>query len=412
MTDFIGGNVNTKKLVQALAAAGMLTAATISSAATVGGVELNGSGFMTVGVGKMLGGSNQNVNDYNCPCFASDYAQAGVYDNSSGLQWKPDSKLGLQGRASFAENLFSVTAQAVSRGAKDGAINLEWLYASLKVNDKVTIQAGRKRLPMFYYSDTQDIGVALPWAHLPPQLYGWEAVNYNGANISYQDQWGNWSATSNLMAGSENRQDSGYWKIYNGRQNRTDVKWDNIVGADLTLSKDWFETRLVYIQTNIEENSISGVWDPATQTYVASTGSTIKSQQQISGVAFNIDYNDWLVRSEFIQIKRPGNTWTDRAAIIGAGYHYGKWQPMITWASYKGEATADSTQGYQEGHFTVSYTLRYDLTTSSDIKLQLDNQRDQSDPNWTPNASFLSNGTAPYAYGNAQLLTLAYDATF
>ena len=409
MTAFIGGNVNTKKLVQALAAAGLLTAATTGSAATVGGVELSGSGFMTIGVGKMLGGSNQNVNDYNCPCFASDYAQAGVYDNSSGLQWKPDSKLGLQGRASFADQLFSVTAQAVSRGAKDGAINLEWLYASLKVNDKITIQAGRKRLPLFYYSDAQDIGVSMPWTHLPPQLYGWEAVNYNGANISYQDQWGSWTANADVLAGSEDRQESGYWKIYNGRQNRTDIKWNHIFGADLTLSKDWFETRVIYLQSSNQTKNVNGKWDAATQTYDPTTidSDYINAfEQQIFGLSANIDYNDWLLRSEYIQINRPGNTWKDLAGIVGAGYHYGKWQPMVTWSVYKGVAVGSGDPSAQEGHFNIAYTLRYDLTTSSDIKIQIDNQHDQSGPNWSPNAK-----NSP-AYGDAQLLTLAYDSTF
>lgn len=364
---------------------------------------------MTIGVGKMLDGSKQNVNDYNCPCFASDYAQAGVYDNSSSLQWMPDSKFGLQGRAAFADNFFSVTAQAVSRGAKDGAINLEWLYASLKLNDKLTVQAGRKRLPLFYYSDAQDIGVAMPWTHLPPQLYGWEAVNYNGANISYQDQWGNWTANVDVLAGSEDRQESGYWKIYNGRQNRTDIRWNHIFGADLTLSKDWFETRVVYLQSSNQTKNVNGKWDASTRTYVPATIDSAyidAFEQQIFGLSANIDYNDWLVRSEYIQINRPGNTWKDLAGIVGAGYCYEKWQPMVTWSVYKSVAVGSGDPSGQEGHFNIAYTLRYDLTTSSDIKVQIDNQHDQSGPNWSPNAN-----NSP-AYGNAQLLTLAYDTVF
>ena len=195
----------------------------------IGGIEYSGSGFLTVAVGKMLGGTHANVEDYNCPCFISDYAQAGVYDGRSSLQWKPDSKLGLQGSASYYN--YSVTAQVVARGAT-GTADLEWLYGSYNVNDKITLQVGRKRLPMFYYSDVQDLGIALPWTHLPPGPYGWEAVNYNGVNVRYQDRWNNWSAPANLLAGNESNKDSGYWKIYNGRQSQTSIKWSNIIGGD------------------------------------------------------------------------------------------------------------------------------------------------------------------------------------
>lgn len=413
MTEFIGGNVSIKKLVQAVVAAALLVVAASSQAVEVGGVEFSGSGFLTLGVGKMVGGTRQNVNDFNCPCFAADYAQAGVYDGRSSLQWKPDSKLGLQGTAAFDNRRFSVTAQTVARGAQ-GKINLEWLYASFRINDQFTLQAGRKRLPMFYYSDTQDIGVALPWTHLPPQLYGWEAVNYNGVNLTYRGEWGAWSATSNLLAGNESKKDSGYWKIYNGRMNRTDIKWNNIVGADLTLSKDWLETRFVYIQSNNQSKNINGVWDAATQSYDPATISTDYStpaKQQIYGITANVDYGNWLLRSEAIQINHPSTktSWKDLAYIVGSGYRYGKWQPMVTWSRYLSVATNGADPTAQEGHYTIALTLRYDLSTSSALKVQYDMQHDKSGPNYHPNYNGANNSPA---FGNANLLTAAYDMVF
>ncbi|MFA6014527.1 MAG: hypothetical protein WC742_05620 [Gallionellaceae bacterium] len=403
MTKFIGDNVKIKKLMQVSATAGMLTLTSIGSAAELGGVEFSGSGFMTIGVGTMLSGTKKIVSDYNCPCFVADYAQGAVYDNRSAPQFGPDSKLGLQGTASYDNRRYSITAQAVSRGAQDGRVNLEWLYASYKINNNFTLQGGRKRLPMFYYSDTQDIGVALPWTHLPPQLYGWEAVNYNGLNLAYQGQWGDWSASSNLLAGNETREESGYWKIYQGRKNRTDVKWSNIFGADLSLSNDWLETRVVYIQSDTQTKIVNGTWDAATLTYDTSaieTEFTPKGKQQIYGLTVNMDYNNWLVRSEIIQINHPGGEFRDTAQILGSGYRFGKWQPMVTYARYQSVVAGVGDPLGQEGHATVSLTLRYDLTTSSVLKAQLDNQRDHGGPTWEPN------------YGNSQLLTFTYDTVF
>lgn len=417
MTEFIGGNVKNNKLMQAIALLGALTVAANNYANEVNGIEYSGSGFMTLGIGKMLGGTRGNVADYNCPCFAADYAQAGVYDGRSGLQLRPDSKIGVQGSASLSS--FSLTAQAVGRGADKGSVGLEWFYGSYKMNEKVTIQAGRKRLPMFYYSDTQDVGVALPWAHLPPQLYGWEVVNYNGVNLAYQDKFGEWSANMNLLAGNETKKESGYWKIYNGRQNRTDAKWSNIIGGDLTLSKDWLETRLVYIQSDTQTKNITGMWNTALQAYDPTTidvsfsldpNGQLKpvTKQKIYGLTINVDYQDWLVRSEAIYINRPGATWKDFSQIFGVGYHFGKWQPMLTWANYRGVAVVamGGDPNGQEAHATTSLTLRYDLTTSSDLKLQYDSQKDKSGPNW------MVPWTGGTPYGNSRLLTFAYDIVF
>lgn len=415
--------MKTNRKVITLAAA-LAMASTLVQAEERRGVDFSGSGFLTLGVGKMLGGTKGNVGDYECPCFTSDYAQAGVYDGRSGWQWKPDSKLGLQGTASTNDRTLSLTAQAVSRGARDGKVNLEWLYGSYKINDSMTIQVGRKRLPMFYYSDTQDIGVALPWTHLPPQLYGWDAVNYNGVNLLIQKSLGDWSATVNLMAGNETFKDSGYYKIYAGRQSRTDVKWKNILGGDLTLSKDWFEARLVFLQSDTQTKLIgNGTWDAATASYDGALDTDWNPQpafrQRIHGLALNADYNNWMVRSELIRIDRPGQTFRDYASIVGVGYRMGKWQPMVTHSRYWGKAvdgrdptTSPADPTGLEGHYTLALSLRYDLSTSSALKVQLDMQRDQSGPNWgIASDTSSANGLGP-AYGNAKLLTLTYDMVF
>ena len=370
----------------------------------IGGVEFSGTGFLTVGVGKMLGGTRAAVLDRNCPCFIADYAQGAVYDGSSGLQWGADSKLGLQGTATLPNANFSVTAQAVAHGAHNGNIDLEWLYGSYQLTDNTAIQFGRKRLPMFYYSDIQDVGFALPWTHLPPQFYGWEAVNYNGVNIRHQTRWGNWAATINALAGNENVSDSGYWKIYNGKRSRTRAKWSNIIGGDLTLAKDWFETRLAYIKSDTQRESFT-IWDDVSQNYVPATDPSLPgngTRQNIYGIALNMDPGDWIFRGELLRINRPGATYKDYSQLVGIGHSFGEWQLMATASHYRGEAVVamgGDSQG-QENHTNRSLTLRYNLTHTSDIKVQLDSQKDQGGSNWTPR------------YGDARLLTLSYDIIF
>lgn len=402
--NFSRANLMNKRLLYALAL--ICSLATNSHASEENGIEYSGSGFMSLVVGKMLGGTSGDVGNYNCPCFVSDYAQAAIYDGRSSLQWKPDSKLGLQGSVSFDNRRFSLTAQAVSRGVRNGSADFEWLYGSYKLNNKITLQVGRQRLPMFYYSDAQDIGFALPWTHLPTWLYGWQVVNYNGTKVRYQDQFGDWSANANLFAGDEHRKDSGYWKVYgNGRQSITDVNWTNIVGGDLTLARDWLETRVVYIQSNTQDQAVSNVWNYQTLAYDIPPTLAPVAKQQIYGLTIKADYQNWLFYNEFIYINHPGLTYKDFAQNVAVGYRYGKWLPMATWGHYRGKVVADgilpnAPPSIANSQQTISLSLRYDLTTSSDLKLQFDSTSDHSDPGFTP------------LYGSSRLLTFAYDRIF
>lgn len=361
---------------------------------------------MTITAGKMLGGTSGNVGGYNCPCYVSDYAQAAIYDGRGGLQWLPDSKLGLQGSAFFDNRRISLTTQVVTRGAENGSVDMEWLYLSYKLTEKVTLQAGRQRLQMFYYSDAQDIGFALPWTHLPTWLYGWQAVNYNGASLRYQDQIGSWSAILSLFGGNEHNKDSGYWKVYgNGAQSVTNVNWTNILGTNLTLSKDWFETRIVYMQSNTQDQAVSNTFNYSNQTYDLPPTPAPVAKQQIYGLTLKADYQNWQLYGEFIYIDHPGLTYKDFSQNVGAGYRYGKWLPMITWGHYKGEVVADGVlpgapASIANSQQTYALSLRYDLTTSSDLKLQYDITSDHSDPGFTPR------------YGSSRLLTFAYDYVF
>ena len=394
-----------KKLLPVMMLMGAI-ATTICHADEENGIEYSGSGFMTITAGKMLSGTTGNVGGYNCPCYVSDYANAAIYDGRSGLQFAPDSKLGLQGSVSFDNRRFSLTAQAVSRGAENGSVDLEWLYASYKLNNKITLQAGLQRLPMFYYSDSQDIGFSLPWTHLPTWLYGWQAVNYQGASMRYQDQFGDWSAASTMFGGDEHNDNSGYWQVYgNGAQSVTNVNWTNILGANLTLSRDWFETRIVYMQSNTQDQAVSNTYDFTNMTYDLPPTLAPVAKQQIYGLTLKADYLNWLLYSEFIYINHPGLTYTDFAQNIGTGYRFGKWLPMITWGQYRGSVVTvgvlpNAPSSVPNSQQTTSLSLRYDLTTSSDLKVEFDSTTDHSDPGFTP------------LYGDSNLLTLAYDRMF
>jgi Gram-negative porin len=346
------------------------------------------SGFATLAAGKILGGNHDEAADldYNCPCFISDYAQNGVYQQKR-LRFGPDSKLGVQGQVASADGRYSVTGQLVSRGAANGKINLEWLYATAELNSRTTFQFGRKRLPLFNYSDVQDVGHALPWLHLPPQLYGWEVVNYNGANLRFRDQLGSWAINANGFAGTETARDSGYWKIYNGKNSRTAAKWSNILGAEIKGSRDWLELRALYMQSN-------------TQNRILDTDEQFSDpkKQKIYGLSVTADFGGPFASAEFLKIDRKADYGGDQAQLYSAGYRLGKYTPLVSYANYQQKLTDDSAPA--EGHYTLSAVLRYDLNSTSALKVQYDIWRDKS------GSGFSSQ------HGDARLLSVSYDLVF
>jgi hypothetical protein len=372
----------------------LLTAAglpTYGSAAPPNGNEESAfslSGFGTFALGKVLSGTQDaSVNQgYDCPCFISDYAQNGVYEGNR-LQFKPDSKLGVQGQWSSANKQYAITGQLVSRGAANGAVNAEWLYGTAEINHALTLQVGRKRIPLLQYSDVQDVGHAIPWIHLPPQIYGWENVNYNGANLRYTEQLGSWFLNANAFAGSESQKDSGYWKVYNGKSSRTASKWSNIAGLEVKASKGWFDVRGVYLQSNTQNRIVS-----------LSAPYSDPKKQKIYGLSLNADFGKPFIAADFLLIDRREDYGGDRAQLYSAGYRYNKFTPFISFSNY--QQLTNSPALIAEAHRTISAVLRYDVTTTSALKAQFDFWQDRSAPGFTSQ------------HGNSKLLSVSYDRVF
>ncbi len=379
----------------------LIASPTTAPAVEAGGIEWSGSGFLTLAAGRIVGGDDDNRRTnpaylgYRGPHLISDWAQGGVYE-AGGVRLAPDSRLGLQGSATFSPAL-SLTAQVVARGARDGKVDLEWLYGTWKASDRLTLQFGRKRLPILYYSESQDVGVSYPWLRLPPDLYGWQVVNYNGANLLWRDQAGLWSYSANLFAGAETNRDTGYQKMYNGKHSRTDVKWTNILGGELTVARDWFEGRLGYFQNRAYNGVPDGNdFDPG-------------YRQRIYTAGVAIDHGPWVLRNEYYLGDLSSVEEKDYAQIYALGYRLGKFLPMLTYATYYTRyITGGRRFGYshadEERHDTRSLSLRYDLSTSSALKIQFDDYRDRS------GAAFRTGGSV--AVGNARLIAVSYDLVF
>lgn len=333
--------------------------------------NLKFSGYVSLVGGKVLSGNLDanyagptEVKGVNCPCYVADWGNAGVYGKEFSLT--PESRIGIQGKYTI-NNKTSVTAQVVSRGT-NGTPDLTWAYGSYKFNETFEVQAGRKRIPLYYYSDFQDIGVSYPWITPPPELYGWEATNYNGASVRYNRSMGETNLTASLFAGQEKVNKSLYQKLYYP-DGDTEVQWNNLTGLDLEVNRGPLTVRAVVMKANVR--IINN--DPATLLDDASS-------LQAYGLAMNLDFDKWFVLSEFTQLTRNFEASqykvTAPAFTVGAGMRLGKWTPFINFSQYA-EQTTDSTLYPALSYYErTSFTLRYDLDSSSALKAQIDRSVD------------------------------------
>jgi len=362
------------------------------------------SGFGTIAAGRVISGGMPSWTDRlageNCPCLIADWAHAGVYTNDWSL--KPESKLGLQVDTDFTKDL-SATLQLVARSAPlvPQQIDVEWLYGTYKLDPNWTVQAGRKRLPIDYYSDFQDIGNAYIWVRPSDDVYGWDIVNFNGANITYHNAFDELSLNASLFAGSEHSDDYALGKIFTLTQynqtpafaptNRIDADWTNIVGAHSEINYQWLTARAVYMQFDDQEISYAtGVGVPTSP----------PRKREIYGYAVLANYDNWIFIHEYSYFSRrhsdsiPPDTNYITLSFSG-GYRWDKLTGMLSTSSFR-------DQGVGSGNYrrTIAGTLRYDVTPHSDIKLQLDTVLPE-----------LGNGVGAIS-GRAKLATVAYDFTF
>jgi hypothetical protein len=342
--------------------------------------EVTFSGFMSIVGGKVLSGSRSTpYNDVQCPCYIADWGNLATYNQN--VSFNQESRAGFRMNAQINDELSGVI-QVDGRTLNGGKGTLEWAYVTYKPAEDWEAHVGRKRLPIYYYSDFMDVGFAYPWVRPPPDLYGWEVDNFNGVTLVKSGRWGDWNSRASLFYGREDSKANIFSSVYYPGQ-FPDLTWRDIVGADLELTHDWFNMRMVYIESKVDLTGNAGP--------IVAGG-----QQRIYGLSMNVDYENWLLRSEFSLFDR----WRDigyrsNAWMVGVGKHYDNLTPMLTYSEFSDEKSYDEAVSMDSN---IIISLRYDVDTRSAIKFQYDIARELSSPNSTA--------------GDAKIISVAYDKIF
>ena len=334
---------------------------------TPSAAEVKLNGFASVVLGKVFEGEE----------FLADFPKTGIYDTK--LSIDPDTSLGLQLSSYFTTD-FSLIAQASVHGAEDYDPRIDWLYLNYYLTPELSLQLGRKGLPLYYYSDYFDVGYAYYWIRPPPDVYTWQITNYNGISLLYEAALGRWDTSINLYYGSEESEDNDLLGLLFGSS--VDETWKDMIGIVGTMANNWLELRLSHMQGLIDRE-ISGV-------------SVINDvEQQFLGLSVNLTIDRLLILSEFNNYRQPGNDVEYNAFLLSAGYQIGELTPHITRSGFKQDINA---LGNDEKHHTTSVGLRWDVVDNIAVKIQYD--------------SVVDEGVVVPVLGDSKSITLGMDVVF
>jgi hypothetical protein len=355
----------------------------LASASMAHADDFTVSGFATVTAGKAYSGYDGQFMAFPCPCFIGNYEHAATYNNNA-WSMANESLVGLQGKYQFTPKL-SGTVQAVARASDGRKLDVDWAYLSYDVAPDTTVQVGRRRLPIYAYSDSVYVGYTLPWVRVPQDIYGWEVGAYNGVNVRHTGSIGDWAVTGTLFAGQEvSKNNPEMTKIYDGY--RVDDSWKHILGGYLDVSNDVFSARLIYMQNAIDQKLYVPDDEPQFQNGV---------RQRIIGVSAALDYNNWLVRAESNSFIRPSLDYKSSSFTATVGYRVGQFTPIVGYSTYKEKLTETYTAAQIDN--TRFAGVRWDFRKNMDLKLQWDSVKDSSAYDFTH---------------NAKMVTVAFDTLF
>jgi hypothetical protein len=354
----------------------LITAALLAGAGLAHADDLAISGFATVTAGKAYSGYDGEFMGTSCPCFIGNYEHGAVYGDRA---WSlaRESLVGLQAKYQFTGKL-SGTVQAVMRASEHGKPEVDWAYLSYDLTPETTVQVGRRRLPIYAYSDSVYVGYTLPWVRVPQDIYGWEVGAYNGVNVRHSRSFGDWAVTGTLFAGQESTDDNiEQRKIFYGY--KVDDDWKHILGGYLDVSNEIFGARLIYMQ-----NSIDLTFYPPGEEASSQNG----TRQRIVGLSGSIDYGNWMVRAEANRFMRPSLDFKSSSWTTTVGYRLGQFTPLVGYSSYKEKETAGYTA--TQNDTTRFAAVRWDFRKNMDMKFQFDSVKDSSAYDFTHDAKMVS----------------------
>jgi hypothetical protein len=350
------------------------------------------------GFGSIVAGQTLNDNEI----LTADFYDVGLYKNT--LTFKAESVLGLQITADIAPDL-KATGQVVAKGTDEFKPDLDWYYLTYKASDDLTLMAGRRSLPMYYYSEFSEVGYAYPWIRPPSNLYWWQVTQFNGIHASYDFSTVDYSNSITVFYGNEystnNKEMLYYAKLGSRQLNNLPIvnveeNWTDIIGFNINIIGDIFDARLVYFRNDRERIDTNTAGDKAVR------ASASGFSHEFFGIGGNVNIDNLTIIYDANYVKYDDTVGTVFPTyLISAVYNVDQYQPYVTYSKADHWQTESVNEKNYEEHYIASVGLRYNLSSKASAKLQYDHFEEEGD-----------NPTGWDYHGNSRTVTAAVDFIF
>ncbi len=386
------------KILSCVAAAGL----TLTSSVQAADVRINGFASVVAGTTLSEGtGTHHFTGAESDAVFAADKVTGGAYDDE--ISFKPDSTFGIQISSDLGHGL-SVTGQITGHGGEDYDAVISWAYIGYDLTDNLSLQAGRQRLPFYYYSDFIDVGYAYHWVRPPSSLAIAIFDTFEGLNLRYSGYTGGWDWNASLMGGGGDEDVESIGTITIEKMYGTVIKANN---SWLQLRGSYFEMDQLYPDVNYLtlNGEVQGTDDnPLGTTFY--------------GLAAHMTFGNAFVVSEFTHVEYDEPLGADNGAIgfdeedgwyISAGYRMGDFTPHITVGEKDTtfvETGAATTGSRIAKELTVG--VRWDFHPSAAAKFEYSSISDDSN-------DFYKNQIGLVGYGDSlevDVITVGVDVIF
>jgi hypothetical protein len=372
-----------------------LTAALLFSGAAIADVKF--SGYGSIVAGKTLGTVDDPLNpgEKRDEIFTADFYDVGQYNND--ISFKAESIFALQAVMDLSSD-FKVTAQLVAKGVDDFNPEFDWYYLTYQASENVTVMAGRRNIPMYYFSEYSEVGYAYPWMRPPSNLYWWQVTQFDGIHASYDFELGDYSNSVTAFYGNEYSNENVemlyYDKLYGGTAQTVNEFWTDILGFNWNISGDNFDLRFVYFQNDRDRETIQQ--DGSINDYTPFS-------QKFMGVGGTVDIEKFTVLFDLNFVSYDDAVGTEFPTyLVSVVYNYDDYQPYISYSKANQERTKGlgATKDLEE-HYIASYGLRYNFLPKASFKVQYDYFVDQGD------------AATGWAYhGDSSVITMGVDFVF
>jgi hypothetical protein len=292
--------------------------------------------------------------DQSNAVYNGELVDGGIYDDGSMM----GTRYGLNINAVVNDKV-SVYSQFIATRHEAYALELDWGFVNVNVNNNLDLRVGRIKYPGGLLSEYVAVSNAYPWIAPPQDMYSEhvgasQAVHesFSGMSLLAMHSSGDMTYSANLFTG-EVAEELVNRKKFSGVT--LEANWDDIIIVQAAVNSSVMQT-----------DGAMPVMDDV--------------KHDITQFGLKIDWNDVVVYSEFADVDMGDFKFGEaKTGYLTLGYRFGDWMPHITVSNLEKSQNANTgmmmlgaiIRPFEQT--TTTLGLRWDVMGSTSVKFEISN---------------------------------------